>query len=157
MTRGAALGYALSPELLVELNYASGERDQLLATDSAELILLRLRWLFGSLTQLNAGLGQRTLGTRYTVRTTDGGDTRVETTMKVAAAELSFGSRLDLGPLRVTCDWLGVVVPVARLAYKDGFPDDADPAEKEANEDQFGKIENVPTLEFVRLGAGVTF
>lgn len=156
-TRGAFLDYYLTPDGVVGISYARGQHQQLLAENYAEMTMVRYRWLIGSLTRVNIGAGYRTLGTRYSVRTSTGEDADVDTSMKVVLAELSFGTHLELGVLQISCDWLGISVPLSKVAYKDGFPETADATAKDANEEEFNRIAFVPTLQFVRLGVGVVF
>jgi hypothetical protein len=157
-SQGAELDIFIAPDLALAVNYATGSTEQLLAKTTSQLALLRLKYFFGAISHVNLGIGYRSIGTEYDVMSASLGQVDVQKTMKVAVSELSFGNQISWGPLQFSCDWLGIVVPVAKLAYHDDVPGDVvEGGGDDVDADEMQKVAFAPTLQFVRFSVGVIF
>jgi hypothetical protein len=156
-SRAAEAAYYLSPASALSVSYARGSTTQLLAESYAELLLLRFKYLFGAVSHLNLGLGERRLGYKYDVLTTSGETSTAERSMDVLVGELSFGTHLNFGVLQVGCDWAGVAVPLARLGGKNEEPSDLAASEAGSDSEALKRVAYVSTLQFMRVFVGTVF
>lgn len=154
-TRAVEAAWFPGPDGSLSLSYAKGSAEQLQATYTAELLLLRYRRHFG-LSHLNAGLGARTLGYERP-QVIQGEDTVTKISSTMAVAEASFGNQVTLGPLVLGCDWAGAAVPLTRLKSRSDIPDSYDEEEKEASEEAARRVAFVATMQFMRVYVGAQF
>jgi hypothetical protein len=79
----------------------------------------------------------------------------VAPSLELLVVEASLGNRIHFGPVVLGCDWVGLVVPVAKLAAQSTSPEGVDATEKEDNEDAFDRIAFAPTLQLLRVSVGM--
>lgn len=155
-TQAAEIGYFMSPIDEVTLSYAKGTTTQLLAKYDAQLALVRYKAFVGAMSHFNFGLGYRSLASRFVVKTASE-DVDVKMASAAVVGEASFGNQVLMGPFFVGCDWIGITAPLAKLASKSNYPDDADEQETEDYEQAFGNVAYKPILQFMRVYVGAAF
>lgn len=155
-TTGANIGFGVDPTSLWEISYAQGETKILLATLTAELILVRYKHFIGSMAYLNFGIGTRKLAMDYDVRTTEG-ETGVRTEEEVAVGEFGIGTRFGTETLIYGVDWIGVTYPLSKIGSKNSYPDNAVEEEEESNQDALEKTAFKPSGQFFRPYIGIAF
>lgn len=156
-TKGVEASYYLSPLTALSASYARGTSEQLLAKSDAQLTILRFKYFFGAISHINLGIGERSIGYRYSVKLVSDESKDVTVGMSALVTEVSFGNQLHFGPVQLGCDWLGAVFPLVKLKNENNFPADAADAEAESESDAVKKVAFVPSLQFMRLFVGVVF
>ena len=155
-SKGAEAGFFLAPDAAISFSFAKGNATQLLTKYDASLLLVRYKLLVGSLSHGNFGIGARRFAETLDVPTTTGVFNASAHRTSVIA-EASFGSRFNVGPALVACDWLGVALPLATLSQGDNYPDNVDASERDQDRADFAKVTTKPSLELLRLSVGVQF
>ncbi len=116
---GGALGYYLSPNNLLELSYAAGEIDFLIAKIDNRMTSLHLKTFWGNSFYTNLGLGSRMLGYRFLFSEVDSNGNYTgrdsETTMQNTSMGLDFsiGNRWQWDTFTIGCDWVGFFSPLS--------------------------------------------
>lgn len=157
LSRGLEVGWYATANDLLTTSYATGKHSRLLTDYRTELALLRYRRQLSSLTHVNLGFGYRGLGQVYKIQRDDGSQVSHHAETQLLILETSLGNHLRLGLINLSCDWLGIVVPIAPYRDHKSSPDGVDPSEQEENQDALERVAWVPTLQLMRVSMGISF
>jgi hypothetical protein len=161
--RGLALGYYLTPSNLLELSYAQGETDFLLARIENSMASLRLKTFWGNSFYTNIGLGSRMIGYsfRFSEIDSEGNYTgrTDETNMQnnVLGSDFAIGNRWQWESFTIGCDWFGLFTPISTTGETSVSSTNISPSDlRDVNEtmDRFSKQGSV---QFLRFYLGVSF
>ena len=154
---GARVGYFITPDSLVGVNYSTGRLDLNDAAYESTLFELTYKRFFTNSIYMDAGLASEAVDTRYRVIDAANSFAKVESkaALKRSGVVLHIGNQWQWSNITLGCDWLGHHLPLSR---KESFSPSAggDPSD-EARQKREVKKATRSTLQMIRAYVGFSF
>jgi hypothetical protein len=155
---GAAAGYYVSPNDLVELSYNQGKLSAVVVTVSSQLAELRWKHWFGNSFYGYGGVAYRKLRGDVDLDAAFGSGI-ISGSIEAASLGVSgaIGNQWQFEYFTIGCDWIGVTVPVKKLQtnYHDFLL--AEGEDRRAAERIMDRMAFQPTPQFLRVYIGAAF
>jgi hypothetical protein len=160
---GLALGYYLTPSNIIELSYAQGETDFLLAQIENSIASLRLKTFWGNSFYTNIGLGSRMIGYRFRFSEIDsdgnftGRDDETSMQNTVLGSDFAIGNRWQWESFTIGCDWIGLFSPISTTGETSVSGTNISPSDVEDANETMDRFSKQGSIQFLRFYLGFSF
>jgi hypothetical protein len=154
---GGRIGYFITPDSLVGINYATGSLKRNDAVFDSTLLELTYKRFFTNSIYMDAGVASELVDVKYKVIDTANTLARVESnaSLKRSGFVLHIGNQWQLSNFTIGCDWLGHHLPVSK---DESFsPAAGGNIEDEARQKRAVQRATRSTFQFIRGYVGFSF
>jgi len=156
---GLTAGWHLWPDIVLEANYSKGQVSLYVVKAYSEVEALRSKIFWGNSFYTNLGAARRTIGIALSPQAfigTDILDARLETTELVA--DFGIGNMWEWHRFTLGIDWLGIMLPIARLSSEDNLTGGRLSADAErAKSILFDRLAGGRSYQLMGMYMGVSF
>ena len=155
---GAQVGYFLSPKLMLEADYLHASFSFLGYQSNVNVATVRTKLFVGNSFYVQGGLGIRNLESVDDSLSLFGTDSYNSTfTSSYLVGEIGIGNRWQFSAFTIGCDWVGYLVPVAKLSSSEKFSGTVSETTKADDRQTFDKQSENGNLLLVRFHLGWAF
>lgn len=158
-TSGFGASYFVTPDLLAELSYVSGEFKLADISISGSLLELRAQYFIGNSFYVIGGFGQRKIGFDAKLDASAAGGNKIPVSVETTSTGLSLGvgNHWQWGGFTLGCQWLGYFLPLSSSGDTDLDVAGANDKDKKDLQDSIDGLAKTPTYQALRLAAGWSF
>ena len=158
---GAEVGYYLTPNRVLEADFLQSSFAFLGTESKINLATARFKWFLNNSFYLQFGAGIRQMeaiddssyfSTAFNLESYSSKFSAVH-----GIAEVGLGNRWQFSSFTIGCDWVGYVVPLAKLSSSESFSGAVSDDQKTKDRSNFEKEAGAGNLLLLRLHLGMSF
>lgn len=155
---GIQVGYFLTPRLMLEADYMQASFSLFGYESKVNVATARTKWFVGNSFYVQGGAGLRQLSAVDDVSAFIGTDSyRTSFASSYLVGEVGIGNRWQFDSFTIGCDWVGYLVPLAKLSSSESFSGNESEATKDDDRKNFTSQSENGNLLLVRFHLGWAF